>query len=326
MRSKADDPLSHYWKYRRDRMKEDSTRTMENQRKSDVGHEDICTLDEMPTACHNKDVEKPGKRSKGKKRSTISVLKQDIDEGRLEIKKRRRNTSMQEPSPTVIVEKESTKETSHQNPKPSERIVEPYSTSKGFGNMWKLILMDEQGTRIQAVLFNDVINQFEQTFLKENSYIISDGLVKPVNAQYANVHKEVEVMLTNNKRLENAKVEITLNSIRYEFTSFEDLQHAGKNAIVGEELDRISKERPPIAVSRAKVTTYSGLLSLSTLSITTHQIKPALSTQEHMKEWFSFGAKEEDPEEILLQKKIKSAEKVTIRGMIERPSNDFQAK
>lgn len=69
--------------------------------------------------------------------------------------------------------------------------------------------------------------------LKENSYIIFDGLVKPVNTQYANVHKEVEVMLTNNTRVEKAKVEITLNSSQYEFTSFEDLQHAGKNDIVG---------------------------------------------------------------------------------------------
>lgn len=56
----------------------------------------------------------------------------------------------------------------------------------------------------------------------------------------------------------------------------------------GEELDRISKERPPMVVSRAKVTTNSGLLSLSTLSITTLQIKPASFTQDHMKEWYVF--------------------------------------
>lgn len=65
-------------------------------------------------------METPGKRSKGKKRSTISVLKKDKDEGSLEIKKRRRNTSMQEPSSIAIVEKESTKESSRNNLKPSE--------------------------------------------------------------------------------------------------------------------------------------------------------------------------------------------------------------
>ncbi|KAH7835477.1 hypothetical protein Vadar_026477 [Vaccinium darrowii] len=187
-------------------------------------------------------------------------------------------------------------------------IVEPYSNSKGSGNMWKLILMDEQGTRIQAILFNDVIKQFEQTFLKENSYIIYDGLVKPVNAQYANVHKEFELILMNNTRVGNAKLEITLNNFSYEFTSFEDLQHAGHNDIVdvlgmvvnveqlslikktggvgtmikrnvtllnsrseviiltlwgdlakneGEVLEHMSTEKPAIAVSKAKVTTYS---------------------------------------------------------------------
>lgn len=33
--------------------------------------------------------------------------------------------------------------------------------------------------------------------------------------------------------MENAKLEITLNKFLYEFTSFQDLQHAGNNDIVG---------------------------------------------------------------------------------------------
>ncbi|KAI8530041.1 hypothetical protein RHMOL_Rhmol11G0023600 [Rhododendron molle] len=60
---------------------------------------------DMPTVCHNKDKDKLGKRTNGKKRSTISNLKQDIDEGSVKVPKRRRNTSMQEPSFTTIVEK-----------------------------------------------------------------------------------------------------------------------------------------------------------------------------------------------------------------------------
>lgn len=96
-----------------------------------------------------------------------------------------------------------------------------------------------------------------------------------------------------------------------------------------------------------------GLLSLSTLSITTIQIKPALTAPELMKEWYVFDknhisniyinlwsemqgnknhifcrlsidGKEENPKEILLQNKLKSAEKVTITELIERPSNGFE--
>ncbi|KAF7143355.1 hypothetical protein RHSIM_Rhsim05G0135100 [Rhododendron simsii] len=82
-------------------------------------------------------------------------------------------------------------------------IVEPYSTSKGTDNMWKLILIDEQ--------------------LSSMKKAVGVGTMVKQNVS--------EVIL---------------------LTLWGDL---AKNE--GEELDSISKERPPIAVSRAKVTTYS---------------------------------------------------------------------
>ena len=44
--------------------------------------------------------------------------------------------------------------------------------------------------KIKAVMFNDVVDKFHHTFLKETTYTIANGVVKEVYPSYANVNKK----------------------------------------------------------------------------------------------------------------------------------------
>ncbi|XP_059669340.1 uncharacterized protein LOC132314497 [Cornus florida] len=71
--------------------------------------------------------------------------------------------------------------------------VENYHNDKGSGQILKVILMDEEGTQIQAALFNDVVTIFKESLALHKTYIISNGIVSRVNHKYRNVHKEFEL-------------------------------------------------------------------------------------------------------------------------------------
>lgn len=76
--------------------------------------------------------------------------------------------------------------------------------------MWKIILMDELGTSIQAViLFNNAIDVLDQWFLRE-TYLISNGLVKLANPKFASAHKEIEIKLSIQTQVEEAKLSIKM--------------------------------------------------------------------------------------------------------------------
>lgn len=76
--------------------------------------------------------------------------------------------------------------------------------------MWKIILMDELGTSIQAVMFNNAIDVLDQWFLRERTYLISNGLVKLANPKFASAHKEIEIKLSIQTQVEEAKLSIKM--------------------------------------------------------------------------------------------------------------------
>lgn len=65
-----------------------------------------------------------------------------------------------------------------------------------------------QGTKIQVVLFSYVVDIFDNKLDKENTYFISNELVKQVNTNFSNVHDKLELVLSAYTRVEEAQISI----------------------------------------------------------------------------------------------------------------------
>ena len=79
-----------------------------------------------------------------------------------------------------------------------------------------------QGTRIQALMFSNVVTKFRNLFIKDKTYFVSNGIVKPVNPKYRSAHKDIELALTLLTEVKEAKSEITSQELSYNFISFID--------------------------------------------------------------------------------------------------------
>ena len=78
---------------------------------------------------------------------------------------------------------------------------------------------------MQVVLFNDMVNMFENDFIKGKTYFISNGLVKQVNNNFPNVHDSLELMLYVHIRVYEAPNNIDISYCLYNFIKLEDLRH-----------------------------------------------------------------------------------------------------
>ncbi|KAK3006394.1 hypothetical protein RJ639_015478 [Escallonia herrerae] len=122
--------------------------------------------------------------------------------------------------------------------------------------------MDEEGTKIQAIVFNDVADVLQQSLQKDKTYLISTRLVKPVNPQFDSAHKRFELTFSSGTQVKELETNIDIAQLRLQFVSFKDLKHhIEHNDIIG-------------------------IISLSTLSITTLHINPALPKVEALKAWY----------------------------------------
>ncbi|KAK9274843.1 hypothetical protein L1049_022097 [Liquidambar formosana] len=125
------------------------------------------------------------------------------------------------------------------------RSIVTYATRKGDGENWKIILIDDDGTTIQVVIFNDAVEKFRELFMKDWTYFIENSVVKGVNERFLNVHKEIELSLNNNT---NSKFYMKLNrqtGRKFKFIiklkKIDDFIRA-KNSYIVEEIEEIPNE------------------------------------------------------------------------------------
>ncbi|KEH17227.1 hypothetical protein MTR_0030s0160 [Medicago truncatula] len=77
-------------------------------------------------------------------------------------------------------------------------LIIPYKNSRNEGTFLTIILLDEEGTKVQATLLNKHKKTCKDALKKNKSYYISKGLLDHVNPNYSSVHKEVELSFTDN--------------------------------------------------------------------------------------------------------------------------------
>ncbi|KAF8405772.1 hypothetical protein HHK36_007850 [Tetracentron sinense] len=101
----------------------------------------------------------------------------------------------------------------------------PVRESRTTGKKYQRItLSDSQGNQVQAIIFNDNISKFENSFYPSKEYYVSNALVTPIEQRYKYVNNEYQWIINNRTRVR--EVEEGSQEVRremYNFVSFREL-------------------------------------------------------------------------------------------------------
>ncbi|KAL1541691.1 Replication protein A 70 kDa DNA-binding subunit B [Salvia divinorum] len=99
-----------------------------------------------------------------------------------------------------------------------------YRNARGEGCVFNVELTDEDGTQIQATMFNDAAKKFFDKFQMGKVYYISKGTLKVANKQFKTVQNDYEMTLNENSEVEEASNEATLiPETKFSFTPIDEL-------------------------------------------------------------------------------------------------------
>ncbi|KAK3026274.1 hypothetical protein RJ639_040486 [Escallonia herrerae] len=85
--------------------------------------------------------------------------------------------------------------------------------------------VNRMGTKIQAILLNDVADILQQSLQKDKTYLISTILVNQVNPQFDSAHKRFELTFSSGTQVKELETNIDIAQLRLQFVSFKDLKH-----------------------------------------------------------------------------------------------------
>ncbi|KAA8529463.1 hypothetical protein F0562_033738 [Nyssa sinensis] len=103
-------------------------------------------------------------------------------------------------------------------------IIETFNNVQNNGKIWKMILVDNMGTKIQAVMFNEAIRKFEGIFQHSKAYLISNGTVKKPNEKFSNVHPSLELVLQQHTNVQETTSTFDAHIFANEFVKFKKIQ------------------------------------------------------------------------------------------------------
>ncbi|WOL17668.1 replication protein A 70 kDa DNA-binding subunit B-like [Canna indica] len=98
-----------------------------------------------------------------------------------------------------------------------------YRNAKGEGHVFNVELTDEDGTQIQATMFNEAANKFYPKFELGKVYYISKGSLRVANKQFSTVKNDYEMNLNENSIVEEAEGEIFIPETKYDFVKIDQL-------------------------------------------------------------------------------------------------------
>ncbi|KAH0633390.1 hypothetical protein KY284_036176 [Solanum tuberosum] len=106
-----------------------------------------------------------------------------------------------------------------------------YNNTRHEGTFQTVILVDDEGTKLQITLFNKHIDTWKD-FLKTNkTYYIANGLLDRVNPSYTSVHKEIELTITDNTIIWESDHVISTYNFSNGFVSLEQAKKLPNGAI-----------------------------------------------------------------------------------------------
>ncbi|CAK8563250.1 unnamed protein product [Lathyrus sativus] len=89
----------------------------------------------------------------------------------------------------------------------SKGALRTYRNARGEGCVFNVELTDEDGTQIQATMFNDAAKKFYEKFVMGKVYYVSKGSLKVANKQFKTVQNDYEMTLNENSEVEEVASE-----------------------------------------------------------------------------------------------------------------------
>ncbi|XP_008794277.2 replication protein A 70 kDa DNA-binding subunit B-like [Phoenix dactylifera] len=98
-----------------------------------------------------------------------------------------------------------------------------YKNARGEGLVFNIELTDEDGTQIQATMFNEAASKFYPKFELGKVYYISKGSLRVANRQFRTVQNDYEMTLNENSIVEEADGESFIPETKYNFVKIDQL-------------------------------------------------------------------------------------------------------
>ncbi|KAK7292168.1 hypothetical protein RIF29_07911 [Crotalaria pallida] len=116
----------------------------------------------------------------------------------------------------------------------SKGSMRNYKNARGEGCVFNVELTDEDGTQIQATMFNGAANKFFDKFVLGKVYYISKGTLKVANKQFSTVRNDYEMTLNENSEVEEVHDEVGFVPVtKFDFVQIDQLgPHVNKNDLV----------------------------------------------------------------------------------------------
>lgn len=106
----------------------------------------------------------------------------------------------------------------------SKGNMRTYKNARGEGCVFNVELTDEDGTQIQATMFNEAARKFFDVFQMGKVYYISKGTLKVANKQFKTVQNDYEMTLNENSQVEEASNEAAfIPETKFNFVPIDEL-------------------------------------------------------------------------------------------------------
>ncbi|XP_027768380.1 replication protein A 70 kDa DNA-binding subunit D-like [Solanum pennellii] len=103
-------------------------------------------------------------------------------------------------------------------------LTKEYKNTNGEGIRWQLILVDEEGTKIQTTLFNKDVHAWNKSFQLNQSYYIINGKLNRPKPNFLSVHKELELAFMNNTEVVEDKSHFKTDQFSNGFITFDEAE------------------------------------------------------------------------------------------------------
>ncbi|KAH0633091.1 hypothetical protein KY284_035877 [Solanum tuberosum] len=106
-----------------------------------------------------------------------------------------------------------------------------YNNTHHEGTFQTVILVDDEGTKLQATLFNKHIDTWKDFWKTNKTYYIANGLLDRVNPNYTSVHKEIELTITDHTIIRESDHVVSTHNFSNGFVSLEQAEKMPNSAI-----------------------------------------------------------------------------------------------
>ncbi|KAH0710189.1 hypothetical protein KY284_011616 [Solanum tuberosum] len=201
-------------------------------------------------------------------------------------------------------------------------LTKEYKNANGEGIRWQLILVDEEGTKIQTTLFNKDVHAWNKSFQLNQSYYIINGKLNGAKPNFLSVHKDLELAFMNNTDVVEDKSQFKTEQFSNGFISFDKAKKITNGSlfvkaltgegqsirreviitnerydrkvmtlwgdfaqIEGQMLQSLESDKPVLAFCDVKSSIYQGDFVLSTTPVSSLLINPQFEKANNLQEW-----------------------------------------